>query len=64
MVAHRPANSSQPANLVRSEMAPLISATVITAKTIWNAMKTYNGTPMPLGFSSVAPHRSPSPRKV
>jgi hypothetical protein len=39
-VAQPNAKSSQPANLARSAMAPLISATVITAKTIWNAMNT------------------------
>jgi hypothetical protein len=64
MVAHRPAKSSQPANLVRSEIAPLIRATVMIANIIWKAMNTYTGTPMPLGFSAVAPHRSPSARKV
>ena len=31
------AKTTQPANLVRSEMAPLISATVMIANIIWNA---------------------------
>ena len=39
------ANSSQPANLVRSEIAPLIRATVMMANIIWNAMITYVGMP-------------------
>ena len=63
-MAHAPAKISQPLNFVRSLIAPLIRATVMIANIIWNAMKTYSGIPVPLGFSALAPHRSPSPRKV
>ena len=40
MVNQPKANSSQPPNLARSEIAPLIRATVITANIIWKARNT------------------------
>src|SRR5262249_19875 len=52
------ANTTQPPNLARSEMGLLMSATVMIANIIWNASTTYVGIPMPLGFLSVASHRS------
>ena len=39
-MAQPKAKSSQPANFARSEIAPLISATVMTANIIWKAMNT------------------------
>src|SRR5690348_2764659 len=45
------AKTSQPANFVRSEIEPLISATVMIANIIWNARTTYVGIP-------VVPHSS------
>ena len=52
------ANTSQPENLARSEMAPLIRATVMMANIIWKARITYVGMPTPLGAASVTPQIS------
>src|SRR5437764_443517 len=43
------ANSTQPPNLARSEIPPLISATVMIANIIWKARITYVGMPIPFG---------------
>src|ERR1051326_6173878 len=51
MVNQPKANSSQPPNLARSEMEPLINATVMIANIIWKASTTYVGMP-------VEPHSS------
>ena len=52
------ANSIQPPNLARSEIAPLISATVMIANIIWNARITYVGIPVPSGAALVTPQIS------
>jgi len=44
--------------VARSEIAPLMSATVMIANIIWNAMNTYVGMPVPLGRSAVTPQTS------
>src|SRR5438094_573879 len=58
MVNQPNANSIQPPNLARSEIDPLIRATVMIANIIWNARTTYVGIPVPLGKASVTPHIS------
>jgi len=50
------ANNSQPANLVRSDSAPLISATVMMANIIWKTMNTYVGMPV---LAPATSHSSP-----
>ena len=51
-----PANSSQAPNLARSAIAPLMSATVMIAKTAWNATKASGG--MPAAWSATPPSGS------
>ncbi len=41
--SHRPVNAAQAENRMRSAMAPLISAGVMMAKVIWNAMNSKGG---------------------
>jgi hypothetical protein len=50
------AKSNQPENFSRSETAPEIRATVMTANIIWKTMKTYVGMPVPAPRKS---HSSP-----
>ena len=60
-VAQATVNTAQAPNLVRSAIAPLISATVMTAKVSWKAENTRSGMP---GTRDALPTSPCSPRKA